>query len=200
MLKRALDLLVAVTGLLVLSPVIALAAAVVRVTMGSPVLFIQERAGFRGRPFRLYKFRTMTTPRGESAESLADDARLTKVGAWLREFSIDELPQLVNVLRGDLSVVGPRPLLLEYLPLYSPEQARRHDVKPGITGWAQVNGRNAISWQEKLKLDIWYVDHRSLALDLRILLLTVARVLRRDGIRQTGQATTEKFKGNPVAE
>jgi len=162
--------------------------------LGSPILFRQERPGRHGRPFTLYKFRSMRTA-GEGAAPLSEAERLTRLGAFLRRTSLDELPELWNVLRGDMSLVGPRPLLMEYLPLYTPEQARRHHVRPGITGWAQINGRNAISWEEKFRLDVWYVDHRSLSLDLRILLLTIRRVLSGHGINEPGQATVTFFRG-----
>lgn len=194
--KRLIDLLVASLGLALLSPILLLTALLVRLRLGSPVLFKQQRPGLRGAPFYLYKFRTMTDTRDAGGNLLEDEARMTMLGNWLRKLSLDELPQLINVLKGELSVVGPRPLLMEYLPLYSAEQARRHDVKPGITGWAQVNGRNAISWDEKLRLDVWYVDHRSLALDVKILLMTIAKVFKGEGISQKGRATMERFKGN----
>ena len=182
-------------GLIVLSPVIFAVAVVIRLRMGSPILFKQERPGIHGCPFVIYKFRTMTEQPGGESGALADDERLTRLGRILRASSLDELPQLWNVLKGDLSLVGPRPLLMEYLPLYNPEQAHRHDVKPGITGWAQVNGRNAVSWDERFKLDLWYIDHRSTAIDLKIALLTVFRVFQRRGIGAKGQATMGKFKG-----
>jgi len=185
-------------GLIALSPIIGLTAILIRIRLGSPVLFKQQRPGLHGRPFYLYKFRTMTEERDAEGDLLDDAARLTTFGKWLRKLSVDELPQLINVVRGDLSLVGPRPLLMEYLPLYSFRQARRHDVKPGITGWAQVNGRNAITWQEKLELDIWYVDHHSLTLDLKILWMTLARVFKGEGISQEGRVTMERFKGNPA--
>jgi len=189
LLKRTLDLCLSAVGLLLLLPLLTLAGALVQMTMGRPVLFWQTRPGLDGRPFVIYKFRTMRPGTGTDAE------RLTGLGRFLRRFSIDELPELWNVLRGDMSLVGPRPLLMRYLERYTPEQARRHEVKPGITGWAQVNGRNAISWEQKFALDVWYVDHQSLWLDLRILALTVRKVLRREGISQHGQATVEEFKG-----
>jgi lipopolysaccharide/colanic/teichoic acid biosynthesis glycosyltransferase len=192
--KRALDVVVSLAALVVSSPVIAVVALTVLIATGRPVLFRQQRPGLRGRPFTLYKFRTMR-PVDPGASSVGDVDRLTRVGAWLRSTSLDELPELWNVLRGDMSLVGPRPLLMEYLPLYSPEQARRHEVRPGITGWAQVNGRNAISWEEKFRLDVWYVDHHSLGLDLKILLLTLWKVLAREGISERGQATATSFKG-----
>lgn len=197
--KRLLDLLLALIGFISLSPLIVLTAALVRLKLGRPVLFRQKRPGLHGRPFVLYKFRTMTEERDRDGELLSDDVRLTRFGKWLRRLSLDELPQLINVMKGDLSLVGPRPLLMEYLPLYSSEEARRHEVKPGITGWAQVNGRNAISWQQKLGLDVWYVDNRGFWIDLKILWMTLARVVRGEGISQEGQATMEKFKGNTDA-
>jgi lipopolysaccharide/colanic/teichoic acid biosynthesis glycosyltransferase len=190
MLKRSFDFLAAAAGLLVLAPLIACVALAVGVAMGRPVLFRQERPGKAGRPFTLYKFRTMRQGEADDAE------RLTGLGRSLRRLSLDELPQLWNVLRGDMSFVGPRPLLMEYLPLYSPEQARRHEVRPGITGWAQVNGRNAQSWEERLRLDVWYLDHRSLALDLRILWLTIVKVFTSEGVSQPGHATMPRFTGS----
>jgi sugar transferase EpsL len=193
--KRILDLVAALCGLILLSPVFLVTALLVRCKLGSPVLFRQQRPGLGARPFYVFKFRTMTDRRDASGELLPDSVRLTAFGALLRRLSLDELPQLINVVQGDLSLVGPRPLLMEYLPLYSQEQARRHDVKPGITGWAQVNGRNAISWEEKFRLDVWYVDNQSLLLDLKILWMTFNKVFRRVGISQQGQATMEKFKG-----
>ena len=193
--KRLLDLALAVPALVVLSPVIAVTAGLVRARLGSPVLFRQPRPGLHGRPFQLLKFRTMLDVVDASGEPLPDEQRLTAFGRRLRATSLDELPTLWNVVRGDMSLVGPRPLLMEYLPRYTPEQARRHDVRPGITGWAQVNGRNAISWDEKFRLDVWYVDHRSLRLDLRILWTTLRKVFVREGISHPGHATMEKFRG-----
>lgn len=193
--KRLFDLLASTMGLLLLALPLALLAWQVRRKLGSPVLFTQERPGLHGKPFRMVKFRTMTDARDASGALLPDAERLTPFGRFLRATSLDELPELWNVLRGDMSLVGPRPLLMEYLPLYSPEQARRHEVRPGITGWAQVNGRNAISWADKFELDVWYVDHRSLWLDVRILWLTVRKVLVRDGISAAGEATMPKFTG-----
>ncbi len=198
MLKRALDVLGSGAGLVVLSPVLAGVALAVRLSLGTPVLFRQVRPGRGGRPFTMYKFRTMRDARDARGEPLPDAERLTAVGRFIRSTSLDELPELVNVLRGDMSLVGPRPLLLEYLPLYTAEQARRHEVRPGITGWAQVNGRNALSWEEKFELDVWYVEHRSFWLDLKILLLTVVKVFAREGVSQEGQATMEKFRGSSV--
>jgi sugar transferase EpsL len=192
--KRAFDIAVAGSALVLLSPLLLLLAAIVWLGLGRPVLFRQQRPGLGGRPFILLKFRTMR-PAPPGDERPADRERLTRLGAVLRSTSLDELPELWNVLRGEMSLVGPRPLLMEYLPLYSPEQARRHDVLPGITGWAQVHGRNAITWEEKFRLDVWYVDHRSFLLDLKILALTVGRVLTRRGIAEPGQATATSFKG-----
>jgi lipopolysaccharide/colanic/teichoic acid biosynthesis glycosyltransferase len=194
--KRLFDLIAASLGLLVLAlPLLALAWQVRR-KLGSPVLFTQVRPGLHGKPFRMVKFRTMTDARDASGALLPDAQRLTPFGRFLRASSLDELPELWNVLRGEMSLVGPRPLLMEYLPLYSPEQARRHEVRPGITGWAQVNGRNAIRWADKFALDIWYVDHRSLWLDVRILWLTIRKVLVRDGISAAGEATMPRFEGD----
>lgn len=196
MLKRTFDFVAALLLFVLLSPLIAATAAVIAWRMGSPVLFRQQRPGLHGRPFMLMKFRTMLDARDADGRSLPDSARLTPLGRFLRRASLDELPQLVNVIKGDMSLVGPRPLLMEYLPLYSPEQARRHDVRPGITGWAQVNGRNAISWEEKFRHDVWYVDHRSLLLDFRILWLTLGRLFRPSGISQQGHVTMPNFKGS----
>ena len=193
--KRWLDVIVSGCALLLLSPVLLAIAILVRVTIGAPVLFSQERPGLLGRPFRMFKFRTMADLRDSEGSLLRDEARLTRFGRFLRRISLDELPELFNVLRGDMSLVGPRPLLMEYLERYTPEQARRHEVKPGITGWAQVNGRNAISWEEKFDLDVWYVDHASFLLDMKILLWTVVQVLRRDGISAESHATMPEFMG-----
>lgn len=193
--KRFFDFVCALVGVILLSLVIAVTALLIRSKLGSPVIFKQQRPGLHGKPFFVYKFRTMTDERDESGELLPDSIRLTSFGQLLRKLSLDELPQLFNVLKGDISLVGPRPLLMEYLDLYSPEQARRHDVRPGITGWAQVNGRNAISWEEKFKLDIWYVDHRSFWLDIKILFMTVLKVFKSEGISQDGHATMPFFKG-----
>lgn len=194
--KRLFDVAVAAVGLAVLSPVVAGVAAVVRWRLGSPVLFRQRRPGRDGVPFELVKFRTMHDQRDEDGDLLPDEQRLGRFGALLRSTSLDELPELVNVLRGDMSLVGPRPLLTEYLPLYDQHQARRHEVRPGVTGWAQVNGRNARTWQERFDMDVWYVDHVSLVLDLRILLRSVGAVLAREGIAADGHATMEPFTGN----
>lgn len=195
MLKRAFDLLVASSLLVALSPLMLCLAILVRVVIGRQVLFKQLRPGLHGKPFYVYKFRTMSNDYDVHGNLLPDANRLSPLGKLLRRFSLDELPQLINVAKGEMSLVGPRPLLMEYLPLYSAEQARRHAVKPGITGWAQVNGRNAISWEERFKLDVWYVDHQSWRLDLRICWLTFLKVLRPEGINQNGQATMTKFLG-----
>jgi lipopolysaccharide/colanic/teichoic acid biosynthesis glycosyltransferase len=196
-LKRVLDVLGASAALVVLSPLLAVVAVLVRARMGPPVLFRQLRPGREGRPFELTKFRTMTDQRGPDGALLPDAERLTALGRFLRRTSIDELPELVNVVRGDMSLVGPRPLLMEYLPRYSPEQARRHEVRPGVTGWTQVNGRNALTWEEKFALDVWYVDHRSTRLDLEILGRTVSQVLGGRGVSAPGHATMEPFRGSP---
>lgn len=195
--KRLLDIVVAGIALLLLSPLMLLVAIAIRVTMGSPVLFRQLRPGLRGEAFELVKFRTMRRLATDDVVPAEDVQRLTRLGRFLRASSLDELPELWNVLRGEMSLVGPRPLLMRYLPLYTPEQARRHDVRPGLTGWAQVNGRNALSWEEKFALDLWYVDNCSLLLDFRILLLTVWRVLRPSGIAAEGSATMPEFTGSP---
>jgi sugar transferase EpsL len=194
-LKRTIDVTGALISLACLSPIIVLTAAVIRITMGRPIFFRQQRPGLDGRPFTMIKFRTMANAHDASGKPLPDGQRLTRTGRTLRATSLDELPELWNVLIGDMSLVGPRPLLLSYLERYSPEQARRHDVKPGITGWAQINGRNAISWDEKFALDLWYVDHRSTWLDLRILLATVAQVIWRKGINSAEAATMPEFLG-----
>ncbi|MEM9580074.1 MAG: sugar transferase [Pseudomonadota bacterium] len=195
MMKRALDIFGAGVGLLLLSPVIAYLAWRIRREMGSPVIFRQMRPGKGGAPFEMMKFRTMKDATGPDGHPLPDAERMTPLGAKLRSTSLDELPELVNVLKGEMSLVGPRPLLMEYLPLYSPEQARRHELRPGVTGWAQIGGRNALSWPEKFKLDLWYVENRTFWLDLKILWLTVWKVLRRDGISAAGEATMPKFRG-----
>ena len=195
--KRLFDLALTLPGLVVLSPLLAFIALMVRAKLGSPVLFRQVRPGLGGRPFTIYKFRTMTDARGADGKLLPDGARLTRFGRFLRAASLDELPELFNVLKGDMSLVGPRPLLTEYLARYTPEQARRHEVAPGITGWAQVNGRNALSWEEKFAMDVWYVDHRSLGLDVKIILRTIGKVLARDGISAAGEATMPRFTGSP---
>ena len=197
--KRAMDVAGACVGLAVSAPLMAGAAVAIRTTMGSPVLFRQARPGHHGRPFELMKFRTMAVAKaGEGIES--DGARLTRLGSLLRKLSIDELPTFINVLKGDMSLVGPRPLLMAYLPRYSARQSRRHEVKPGVTGWAQVNGRNALSWEEKFELDVWYVDHQSIGLDLLILWKTVAKVLRSEDINSANAATMTEFLGTPRLE
>ena len=193
--KRLFDFVAALAGLIVLSPLMAVLAALIRLKLGSPVLFRQVRPGLHGKPFTLYKFRTMTDLRDENGKLLPDEMRLTPFGRTLRKFSLDELPQLINVLKGDLSLVGPRPLLMEYLSRYTPEQARRHEVRPGITGWAQVNGRNALTWEKKFELDVWYVDNRSFWLDLKIIWMTVRKVLKAEGISHAGHATMAEFQG-----
>lgn len=195
-LKRAFDVTVAAASLLLLSPLLLGVALVTRLRMGSPVLFRQCRAGRGGQPFRMLKFRTMRAPASTEDPVASDAERLTRLGDALRRTSLDELPQLWNVLRGEMSLVGPRPLLVEYLSLYTPEQARRHDVRPGITGWAQVHGRNALTWEQKFALDTWYVEHRTFELDLKILALTVVKVLSTSGISQPGHATAARFTGN----
>jgi len=194
--KRLFDLGVALIALLLFAPLVALVALLIRLRIGSPVLFRQQRPGLHGRPFEMIKFRTMSDARDADGNLLPDAERLPRFGRLLRATSLDELPELWNVLRGDMSLVGPRPLLMEYLPLYNAEQARRHEVRPGVTGWAQVNGRNALSWDEKFALDIWYVDNRGLSLDLKILWLTVLAVLRPRGVSQAGHATMERFQGS----
>ena len=196
--KRVFDFFTALFALLVFALLLVGLAWQVRRKLGSPVLFTQMRPGLHGKPFRMVKFRTMTDAWDASGALLPDAQRLTSFGRFLRASSLDELPELWNVLRGEMSLVGPRPLLMEYLPLYSPEQARRHEVRPGITGWAQVNGRNAISWPDKFALDVWYVDNRSMWLDVRILWLTVRKVLVRDGISAVGEATMPKFEGDKL--
>jgi len=196
MLKRLFDFLISLVALLLLLPIFLLLTLLVRVKIGAPIFFTQTRPGLHGNAFTMIKFRTMTNARGADGALLPDAERLTRFGRFLRATSLDELPELWNVLKGDMSLVGPRPLLMEYLPLYSPEQARRHDVRPGITGWAQVNGRNAISWDEKFRLDVWYVDHQSFWLDMKILFLTVRRVFQRHGISADGEVTMPRFTGN----
>jgi lipopolysaccharide/colanic/teichoic acid biosynthesis glycosyltransferase len=191
-----LDIAGASAGLVFVSPIMALISALIFLTMGNPVLFIQRRPGKSGKPFNLYKFRTMKTLRNENNHMISDSIRLTPLGRFLRSFSLDELPELFNVIKGDMSLVGPRPLLMQYMHRYSDEQKRRHEVEPGLTGWAQVNGRNAITWEEKFKLDVWYVDNRSFWLDLKIIALTFKKVLQRDGISHSGEATMSEFMGN----
>jgi lipopolysaccharide/colanic/teichoic acid biosynthesis glycosyltransferase len=194
--KRVMDIMGAIIGFALLAPVLLVVWLMIRREMGSPVLFRQTRPGLNGKSFKMIKFRTMRDANAPDGRPLPDAERLTSLGRFLRSSSLDELPELWNVLKGDMSLVGPRPLLTEYLPLYSPEQARRHDVRPGVTGWAQVNGRNAISWEEKFELDAWYVDNRTLWLDLTIIWLTIRKVLKRDGISAAGEATMPKFTGN----
>ncbi|HEV7868778.1 MAG TPA: sugar transferase, partial [Chthoniobacteraceae bacterium] len=198
--KRSFDLILSTAALVFLAPLLALIAVLVGLKLGTPVVFRQQRPGLHGAPFTIYKFRTMTGARDATGRLLPDAERLTRFGKFLRSTSLDELPELINVLRGEMSLVGPRPLLMEYLPLYSPEQKRRHDLLPGITGWAQINGRNAASWPRKFALDVWYVDHQSLWLDVKILAMTVWKVLRRDGINQPGRATADRFVGETEVE
>lgn len=198
--KRLFDLLLSASGLLTLSIPLLILMWQVRRKLGSPLFFTQVRPGLYGKPFKMVKFRTMTGERGPDGQLLPDAVRLTPFGRWLRATSLDELPELWNVLKGDMSLVGPRPLLMEYLPLYTAEQARRHQVRPGITGWAQVNGRNAISWEDKFKLDVWYVDNHTPWLDIKILWLTVKKVLVRDGISAQGEATMPKFTGSKTQQ
>jgi len=194
--KRFFDFLVALCAILTLLPVIVVVAVLIRFKLGSPILFTQDRPGLNGKVFKMMKFRSMLDGKDKQGNLLPDDERMTPFGAFLRSTSLDELPGLFNVLKGDMSLVGPRPLLVQYLPLYNAEQARRHDVRPGITGWAQVNGRNAISWEQKFKLDVWYVDNQSFLLDFKILLLTVKKVFVREGISADGHVTIEPFKGS----
>jgi lipopolysaccharide/colanic/teichoic acid biosynthesis glycosyltransferase len=191
--KRMTDILLSSIALLVLAPVMAVIALLVRSRLGAPVLFLQQRPGLGGRPFTMLKFRTMTDARDHTGRLMPDAERLTPFGRWLRSTSLDELPELWNVLRGDMSLVGPRPLLMEYLPHYTPEQMRRHEVRPGITGWAQINGRNAIAWERKFALDVWYVDHLSPWLDVRILVMTVSKIVKRESITGAGSATASEF-------
>ncbi len=194
--KRLFDLVLTIPGLVIFSPVLVVVGLIIWVKEGSPVIFRQMRPGLRGEVFTLYKFRTMRNAVDRKGKPLPDDQRLTKLGMFLRSTSLDELPELVNILRGEMSLVGPRPLLVDYLGRYSSEQFRRHEVLPGITGWAQINGRNALSWEEKFRLDVWYVDHWSLWLDIKILALTIWKVIKREGISQPGQATIEEFQGS----
>ena len=195
--KRLFDIVLSVAALVLLSPLLVFSAVVIRFKLGSPVLFRQQRPGLGGKGFVIYKFRTMTNEQDKSGKLLPDEQRLPAFGKFLRSTSLDELPELFNVLKGDMSIVGPRPLMMKYLGRYTPEQARRHEVKPGITGWAQINGRNAISWEDRFKLDVWYVDNQSLWLDLKILLRTIAAVFKREGITQQGRATMDEFMGAP---
>jgi sugar transferase EpsL len=193
--KRLMDIILILCALPLLLPVFLILYVLIAIKMGRPVLFVQRRPGKDGKPFNMVKFRSMTDERDEQGELLSDDIRLTSFGKFLRATSLDELPELWNVLKGEMSLVGPRPLLMQYLELYTPEQARRHEVRPGVTGWAQINGRNAISWQQKFSLDVWYVDNQSLLLDVKILFLTVLKVIRRDDISQQDHVTIEPFKG-----
>ncbi len=193
--KRVFDLLLTTLGLVLISPFLLIIAVLVRLKLGKPILFKQQRPGYRGIPFTINKFRTMTDERDEQGNPLPDEIRLTRLGRFLRSSSLDELPELLNVLHGDMSLVGPRPLLMKYLDRYTPEQSRRHDVLPGITGWAQINGRNALTWEQKFELDVWYVDHWSFSLDLKILWATLFKVIQREGVSQPGYSTSEEFIG-----
>lgn len=196
MIKRTLDVVVSAVAIIVLSPILVILATLVRINLGTPVIFSQIRPGRQGAPFRMFKFRSMNDARDYQGNLLADEDRLNRFGRLLRSSSLDELPELLNVLKGEMSIVGPRPLLSDYLPLYSPRQARRHEVRPGITGWAQVNGRNAIDWDVKFELDVWYVENQSLGLDLKIMLLTLIRVLQRSGVTADNSASAERFRGD----
>jgi len=196
LMKRIFDLILTIPAYFILSPVMILIAAVIRVTMEKPVFFRQIRPGLHGKPFTIYKFRTMLNAYDKNGNPLPDKERLTRFGRFLRSSSLDELPELYNIIRGDMSIVGPRPLLMQYLDRYTPEQAGRHEVLPGLTGWAQVNGRNAVTWEEKFKMDVWYADNQSIFLDIRIILMTFAKVFKREGITQPGHATAEEFMGN----
>ena len=193
--KRIIDVLFSIILLIILSPAILIIILLVGLMLGSPVLFRQTRPGYKGKPFVIYKFRSMTAEKDAEGKLLPDAKRLTRFGQFLRNISLDELPELFNVIKGEMSLVGPRPLLMEYLPLYTPEQARRHEVKPGITGWAQINGRNTLDWDKRFQMDLWYIDHWSLGLDCKILFLTIFKVLRREGINAEGQVTMAKFIG-----
>ncbi|MEC8325656.1 MAG: sugar transferase [Pseudomonadota bacterium] len=195
MLKRLFDIFVAITLLLLLLPILLVVALLIRINLGGPILFSQDRPGLNGKIFKMYKFRSMSNERDQHGNLLPDEVRLTKFGKALRASSLDELPELVNILKGDMSLVGPRPLLVEYLPLYNQQQARRHEVRPGITGWAQVNGRNSVSWEQKFDLDVWYVENQSFLLDIKILFMTFFKVIQKDGISQAQHVTAEKFKG-----
>lgn len=197
--KRLFDLVLTIPGLLLIAPILVVIAVLVRVKLGSPVLFKQIRPGLHGEPFTLYKFRTMTDARSSDGKLLPDSERLTRMGRFLRSTSLDELPELWNVIRGEMSLVGPRPLLMQYLKRYTPRQARRNEVRPGVTGWAQVNGRNALSWEDKFRLDVWYVDNRNLKLDLKILWMTMVKVFRREGISGGGTETMTEFMGSREA-
>ena len=194
--KRIFDLILIISAYFLLSPLMILIAVIIRLTMGKPIFFRQIRPGFHGKPFTIYKFRTMLNAYGKNGNLLPDKERLTRFGKFLRSTSLDELPELFNILKGEMSIVGPRPLLMQYLERYSPEQARRNEVRPGLTGWAQINGRNAITWEEKFRLDVWYVNNQSFRLDMKIIFMTILKVLKREGISQRGQATMEEFMGN----
>jgi len=194
--KRTFDLLLTISCLIITAPLFLVVALIIRISMGSPVVFSMQRPGLHGKPFTLYKFRTMINARDQQGNLLPDHERLTKIGRILRSLSLDELPELLNVLKGEMSLVGPRPLLMEYLDRYTPEQLRRHNTKPGITGWAQIKGRNVISWEEKFKNDVWYVDNQSLSLDLKIVFMTIIKVLKREGISHPGFATMDEFKNS----
>src|SRR5690625_1992529 len=200
MLKRLFDIAASAAALIILSPVLLVVMLLVRIKLGSPIFFTQVRPGLHGKPFKMVKFRTMTDERDANGELLPNEQRMTRFGNLLRSTSLDELPELWNVLKGDMSLVGPRPLLMEYLPLYNKEQARRHNVRPGITGWAQVNGRNAISWEERFKLDVWYVDNQSFLLDLKIICLTILKVVKSEGVNKKEGLTMEKFRGTDSNE
>ncbi|MBA6109355.1 sugar transferase [Pseudomonas asiatica] len=195
MLKRIIDIVLSGAALLVLLPVLLVLAVIIRINLGSPVLFQQVRPGRGAKPFKMIKFRSMRSAFDANGEPLPDSQRMTRLGNFLRSSSLDELPELWNVLKGEMSLVGPRPLLMEYLPLYSARQYRRHEVRPGVTGWAQVNGRNALSWEQRFELDVWYVENRSLMLDFKILLLTIKKVIKKDGISASGEVTMSKFTG-----
>ena len=194
--KNILDFIISLLGIILLAPFLVIIGLIILFAFGSPVFFIQSRPGFLGKPFKFFKFRTMTNKKDTNGNLLPDQNRLSPLGSFLRKTSIDELPSLWNVLKGDMSFVGPRPLLMEYLDYYSPEQARRHEVKPGITGWAQINGRNSISWEEKFELDVWYVKNQSFWLDIRILLLTIWKVMKREGVSHKKFSTMPQFRGN----
>jgi len=194
--KRIFDLILTIPAYFLLSPLMMLIAVIIRLTMGKPIFFRQIRPGFHGKPFTIYKFRTMLNAYDKNGNLLPDKERLTRFGKFLRSTSLDELPELFNILKGEMSIVGPRPLLMQYLERYSPEQARRNEVRPGLTGWAQINGRNAITWEEKFRLDVWYVNNQSFRLDMKIIFMTILKVLKREGISQRGQATMEEFMGN----
>ena len=194
--KRIFDLILTIPAYFLLSPLMMLIAVIILLTMEKPVFFRQIRPGFHGKPFTIYKFRTMLNAYDKSGNLLPDKERLTRFGKFLRSTSLDELPELFNILKGEMSIVGPRPLLMQYLERYSPEQARRNEVRPGLTGWAQINGRNAITWEKKFRLDVWYVDNQSFRIDIKIIFMTILKVLKREGINQPGQATMEEFMGN----